>query len=62
VAYGFINQSGGYMEIEGGEGRGATVDLYFPRGEELVAEPAEDETLEGLALEGDGRSVDKRRA
>ncbi len=62
VAYGFISQSGGYMEIEGGEGRGATVDLYFPRGEELMAEPVEDETLEGLSLEGDGRSADKRRA
>ncbi len=62
VAYGFISQSGGYMEIDGGEGRGATVDLYFPRGEELMAEPAEDETLEGLSLEGDRRSPDKRRA
>ena len=62
VAYGFISQSGGYMEIEGGEGRGATVDLYFPRGEELMAEPTEDETLEGLSLEGDRRSPDKRRA
>jgi signal transduction histidine kinase len=62
VAYGFISQSGGYMEIEGGEGRGATVDLYFPRGEGLMAEPVEDETLEGLSLEGDRRSPDKRRA
>ena len=62
VAYGFISQSGGYMEIEGGEGRGATVDLYFPRGEGLMAEPVEDKTLEGLSLEGDRRSPDKRRA
>ena len=50
------------MEIDGGEGRGATVNLYFPRGEELKAEPAEDETLEGLSLEGHRRSPDKRRA
>lgn len=62
VAYGFISQSGGYMEIEGGEGRGAKVDLYFPRGEELVAEPVEDQTLEGLSLDGDRGSPDKRRA
>ena len=62
VAYGFISQSGGYMEIEGGEGRGATIDLYFPRGEELMAEPAGDETLEGLSLEGDRHAPDKRRA
>ena len=62
VAYGFISQSGGYMEIEGSEGRGARVDLYFPRGAELMAEPVEDRTLEGLVLEGDRRSPDKRRA
>ncbi len=62
VAYGFISQSGGFIEIDGGEGRGTTVDIYFPRGEELVAEPAEDETLEGRSVEGDMRSAGKRRA
>lgn len=29
--YGFVGQSGGYMEIRGGLGKGARVELYFPR-------------------------------
>ncbi len=29
--YGFVGQSGGYMEIRGGFGKGARVELYFPR-------------------------------
>lgn len=62
VVYGFISQSGGYLEIEGGEGRGATIDIYLPRGEELSAEPVEDETLEGLSVKGEASSADKRRA
>jgi CheY-like chemotaxis protein len=33
VAYGFVRQSGGYIEIESGEDGGTTVHLYFPRAE-----------------------------
>ncbi|MFQ5773857.1 MAG: ATP-binding protein [Kiloniellaceae bacterium] len=34
LVYGFARQSGGYVEIDGGEGRGGTaVELYFPRAE-----------------------------
>jgi signal transduction histidine kinase len=62
VVYGFISQSGGYLEIEGGEGRGATIDIYLPRGEELSAKPVEDETLAGLSVKGEASSADKRRA
>ena len=29
--YGFVGQSGGYMEIRGGIGEGTRVELYFPR-------------------------------
>jgi len=54
VVYGFTHQSGGYVEVDGGEGRGATIDLYFPRGEELSTVPIEDETQDGAS--------DKRRA
>jgi signal transduction histidine kinase len=62
MVYGFINQSGGYIEIDGGEGRGATIDLYFPRGEEHSAKPIEDETLDGLPIAGGTGSEGKRRA
>ena len=62
VVYGFTNQSGGYIEVDGGEGRGATIDLYFPRGEELSAAPTEDESREGADAGRGLRAVDKRRA
>jgi signal transduction histidine kinase len=29
--YGFVGQSGGYMEIRSGIGEGARVELFFPR-------------------------------
>ena len=61
MAYGFITQSGGYFEIDGGEGRGATIDLYFPRGQENSAKPGADETLEDIPLAG-APSEGKRRA
>jgi hypothetical protein len=60
--YGFTHQSGGYIEIDGGEGRGATIDLYFPRGAELSVEPIEDQTRRGTVAERTARAADKRRA
>jgi signal transduction histidine kinase len=60
VVYGFTHQSGGYIEVDGGEGRGATIDLYFPRGEELSAEPVEDETRD--EAERASRAANRRRA
>ncbi len=62
VGYGFISQSGGYFEIDGDEGRGATIDLYFPRGQENSAKPGADETLECIPLAGGTDSEGKRRA
>jgi signal transduction histidine kinase len=60
--YGFTHQSGGYIEIDGGEGRGATIDLYFPRGAELSTEPIEDQSQHGTEAERTARAADKRRA
>ncbi|MEE8505165.1 MAG: ATP-binding protein, partial [Kiloniellales bacterium] len=60
--YGFTHQSGGYIEIDGGEGRGATIDLYFPRGAELSVEPIEDQTRRGTVAERTARAADKHRA
>ena len=62
VVYGFTHQSGGYIEVDGGEGRGATIDLYFPRGEELSAVPIEDETRDRTEAARAARAADKRRA
>jgi CheY-like chemotaxis protein len=62
VVYGFTHQSGGYIEVDGGEGRGATIDLYFPRGEEISAGPIEDETRGGAETERTPRTATKRRA
>jgi CheY-like chemotaxis protein/anti-sigma regulatory factor (Ser/Thr protein kinase) len=62
VVYGFTHQSGGYIEVDGGEGRGATIDLYFPRGEELSAAPTEDETRDRTEAARAARAADKRRA
>jgi signal transduction histidine kinase len=62
VVYGFTHQSGGYIEVDGGEGRGATIDLYFPRGAELSAAPVEDESRDGAEAESTARAADKRRA
>ena len=62
VVYGFTHQSGGYIVVDGGEGRGASVDLYFPRGEEISAGPIEDETRGGAEAERTPRTVTKRRA
>lgn len=62
VAYGFANQSGGYIEIDGGVGRGATVDLYFPRGEELAAEPVEDETPDDVSIQNEAAASGTRSA
>ncbi len=62
MVYGFICQSGGYIEIDGGEGRGATVDIYFPRGEEVTAEPVEDEAAQDLAAQKGLGSAGRRRA
>lgn len=62
VVYGFTNQSGGYIEVDGGEGRGATIDLYFPRGEELSAAPVEDDSRDGAESEHRARTTDKRSA
>ena len=52
AVYGFAGQSGGYVEIEGGEGRGATVNLYFPRVEEITLETPEDEAAKDAAPGG----------
>ncbi len=60
VVYGFTHQSGGYIEVDGGEGRGATIDLYFPRGEELSAGPVEDETRD--EAERGSHAANRRRA
>jgi len=46
IVYGFTQQSGGCMEIEGGEGRGTTVTLYFPRAEEMERVPDDDQQQE----------------
>ncbi len=62
VVYGFTNQSGGYIEVDGGEGRGATVDLYFQRSEEISAAPVEDETRDDAAVEIEASAADKRSA
>lgn len=62
VVYGFTHQSGGYIEIDGGEGRGATINLYFPRGEELSVAPVEDESRDGAGVGRTARAADKRRA
>ncbi|MFQ6017020.1 MAG: ATP-binding protein, partial [Kiloniellaceae bacterium] len=51
AAYGFANQSGGHIEIDGGEGRGVTIDLYFPRAEEVTTESL-DEDASAEASEG----------
>jgi hypothetical protein len=56
--YGFTHQSGGYIEVDGGEGRGASIDLYFPRGKELSAAPVDDQVRDGTETGG----ADKRRA
>ncbi len=43
VAYGFVKQSGGHIEIEGGDEGGTSVHLYFPRSEpttEILRQPA----------------------
>jgi len=60
--YGFTHQSGGYIEIDGGEGRGATIDLYFPRGAELSTEPIEDQSQHGTEAERTARAAGQRRA
>ena len=60
--YGFTHQSGGYIEIDGGEGRGATIDLYFPRSAELSTEPIEDQSQHGTEAERTARAADKRPA
>ena len=62
VVYGFTHQSGGYIEVDGGEGRGATIDLYFPRGEEISAGPIEDEARRGTEAERAPSPATKRRA
>jgi CheY-like chemotaxis protein len=62
VVYGFTHQSGGYVEVDGGEGRGATIDLYFPRGEELSAAPIDEETRDGAEAGRAARTGDRRRA
>jgi len=62
VVYGFTHQSGGYIEVDGGEGRGATIDLYFPRVEEISAGPIEDENRRGTEAERAPRTAAKRRA
>lgn len=62
IAYGFANQSGGYIEIDGGQGRGATVDLYFPRAEEVSTTPVEEEVAKRLASGGGNRPAAKNRA
>ena len=51
VVYGFTHQSGGYIEVDGGEGRGATIDLYFPRSEELSTVSIEDPTRDRTEAE-----------
>ena len=33
MVYGFVSQSGGYIEIREGESPGTTIDIYFPRAE-----------------------------
>ena len=33
MVYGFVSQSGGYIEIREGEHSGTTIDVYFPRSE-----------------------------
>lgn len=60
--YGFTHQSGGYIEVDGGEGRGATIDLYFPRGAEPSAEPIDDQTRDGAETEPAARAANQRRA
>ncbi len=62
VVYGFTHQSGGYVEVDGGEGRGATIDLYFPRGEELSAAPIDEEIRDGAEAGRAVRTGDRRRA
>ncbi len=62
VAYGFANQSGGYIEVDGGQGRGATVDLYFPRAAEVSTTPVEEEVAKRLASGGGNRPAAKNRA
>ncbi len=62
VVYGFTNQSGGYIEITGGENRGATVDLYFQRGEEITTAPVEDDAQDGASVESEAGAADKRSA
>lgn len=42
IVYGFTQQSGGYLDVEGGEGRGTSVTLYFPRAEEAEQAPSGD--------------------
>jgi len=62
VVYGFTHQSGGYIEVDGGEGRGATIDLYFPRGEELWAAPIDDEFQDGAEAVRAAQTANGRRA
>ena len=60
--YGFTHQSGGYIEVDGGEGQGATIDLYFPRGEELWAAPIDDESQDVAEAVRAAQTADWRRA
>ncbi len=62
VAYGFTSQSGGHIEIDGGDGRGVTVDLYFPRAEEVSAAPLDEKGTRGLAAEGRRSPGTRKRA
>ncbi len=62
VVYGFTHQSGGYIEVDGGEGRGASIDLYFPRGKEHSAAPVEDRVRDGAEGGPETGSAGKRRA
>ena len=62
VAYGFTSQSGGHIEIDGGDGRGVTVDLYFPRAEEVGAAPLDEKGARGLAAEGTRSPGARKRA
>jgi CheY-like chemotaxis protein len=39
MIYGFVKQSGGYIEVQSAEGQGATFELYFPVAETRVEDP-----------------------
>src|SRR5262249_10204880 len=54
MVYGFVKQSGGYVQIETGVGAGTAVPLYLPRlPDELAHDGAAPSATETILVDGD---------